>query len=25
MRDHEFARLTQTLRMRPAHIETQPQ
>lgn len=25
MRDHEFARLTQTLRMRPAHVETQPQ
>jgi glycosyltransferase involved in cell wall biosynthesis len=25
MRDHEFARLTQTLRMRPAHVETQAQ
>jgi hypothetical protein len=25
MRDHEFARLTQKLRMRPAHVETQPQ
>jgi glycosyltransferase involved in cell wall biosynthesis len=25
MRDHEFARLTQQLRMRPAHVETQPQ
>src|SRR5882757_4008478 len=25
MRDHEFARLTQKLRMRPAHVETQAQ
>jgi glycosyltransferase involved in cell wall biosynthesis len=25
MRDHEFACLTQTLRMRPAHVETQAQ
>src|ERR1700761_26865 len=25
MRDHEFARLTQKLRMRPAYVETQPQ
>jgi glycosyltransferase involved in cell wall biosynthesis len=25
MRDHEFARLTQQLRMRPAHVETQLQ
>jgi hypothetical protein len=25
MRDHEFARLTQQLRMRPAHVETQAQ